>query len=356
MIVVAPAGRRHRRRNNDHGTRRFVSGSWQPPAMAFDEREAIWLIQFQRGVLSTRQAQDCGFTPDAIRHRSSVRGRWQRLLPGVYLTSTGVPTREQLLTAALVYAGEPAVLSGPVALSAYGVKPPAYRHIDVLVPGGRQCASRRFTAATESLRAFVALHRTQRLPQPGMRDLAIAYAPVARAVADTVRELSARRQVRAVVASAVQKRACTVRELAVELAAGPRRGSGLFRSVLAEVADGIRSPAEAEFRDLIRSSGLPLPLFNPELHLNGTFLAKPDAWWPDRALIAEVDSQEWHLAPDAWEATMSRHSRLQAFGIRVLHYSPHQIRTRPRWILHDLETGLRTGKPIPGLVTIPAAA
>ena len=53
---------------------------------------------------------------------------------------------------------------------------------------------------------------------------------------------------------------------------------------------------------------------------------------------------------------MSRHSRLQAVGIRALHFSPYLIHNRPRQVLGDLETGLRTGKPIPGLVTIPAAA
>src|SRR5262249_2176180 len=148
----------------------------------------------------------------------------------------------------------------------------------------------------------------------------------------------------------------SVRQLADELAAGPVRGSGLFRSVLAEVAEGIRSPAEGDLRDLIKRSGLPRPFFNPSLFLDGRLLAKPDAWWPEYGVAAEVDSREWHLAPDDWEATMRRDGRLTAPGIRVLHFSPRQLRTQPNRILHCIAAAFRPGRPAAGVVTVPAAA
>jgi very-short-patch-repair endonuclease len=161
--------------------------------------------------------------------------------------------------------------------------------------------------------------------------------------------------VRAVVASAVQQGRCTVADLSAELDQGPVRGSMLFRSVLAEVGDGIRSPAEGDFRDLIRKSGLPKPLFNLRLVLDGKLLAVPDAWWADCALIVEIDSREWHLAPDDWEATMARDGWLRAVGIRVIHVTPRQVRTEPTRILQDIADALREGDPVPGLVTQPAA-
>jgi hypothetical protein len=71
----------------------------------------------------------------------------------------------------------------------------------------------------------------------------------------------------------------------------------MFRSVLAEVADGIRSTAEGDLRDLIRAARLPMPLFNPSLYKGDTFLAKPDTWWPDAGVAAEVDSRAFHLSP-----------------------------------------------------------
>jgi hypothetical protein len=314
--------------------------------MAADDREIAFLLAYQRGVLTRTQILSCGLTVQGLRHRYRPGGPWQRLLPGVYLTTTGQPTREQFETAALLYAGPASVITGATALRHYKIRAPETRPIQVLMPADRQRASR----------AFVTIVRTSRLPAAQTRDLAIGYVAPARAVADTVLGLAARSEVRAVVASAVQQGRCTVAELTGELAAGPVRGAALFRSVLAEVRDGIRSPAEADFRDLIRKSGLPQPLFNPSLYLDGVVLAKPDAWWPDWALVVEIDSREWHLSPDDWEATMARDARLRAVGIRIIHVTPRQVRTEPGSVLGTIAEGLRTGAPVRGLITVPAAA
>ena len=314
--------------------------------MTADDRERAWLYHFQRGVLSREQALANGLTPDALRHRARPGGPWRRLLPGIYLTSTGEPTREQFETAALLYAGPGSVITGPAALRQYRIRTPETRLIDVLTAVDRQRASR----------AFVAIMRTSRLPDAQTRDFAIGYVAPARAVADTVLGLSARSEVRAVVAGAVQQGRCTTAELAAELAAGPVRGSALFRSVLAEVGDGIRSPAEGDLRDLIIRSKLPRPLFNPSLFLDGRLLAKPDAWWPDYGVVVEVDSREWHLAPDDWEATMRRDRRLTAAGIRVLHVSPRQLRTEPDRIVRDIAAALRAGRRAADILTVPSAA
>jgi hypothetical protein len=314
--------------------------------MTADDRERAWLFHYQRGVLSREQALALGLTPDALRHRARPRGPWQRLLPGIYLTATGQPTREQFETAALLYAGPTSVITGATALRTYKIRAPGTGVIQVLIPLDRQRASR----------AFVTIVRTSRLPDAQTHDLAIGYVAPARAVADTVLGLTTRPEVRAVVASAVQQGGCTAAELAAELAAGPVRGSALFRSVLAEVADGIRSPAEGDLRDLILRSALPRPLFNPSLFLKGRLLAKPDAWWPDYGVAVEVDSREWHLAPDDWEATMRRDRRLTAAGIQVLHVSPRQLRIEPDRIVCDIAAALRAGRPVADVVTVSAAA
>ena len=69
-------------------------------------------------------------------------------------------------------------------------------------------------------------------------------------------------------------------ELTTELEAGPVPGSALFRAALAEVGDGVRSVAEADFRLLILRSGLPRPVFNAQLFdADGIFIATVDAWW-----------------------------------------------------------------------------
>src|SRR5947209_8418414 len=106
--------------------------------------------------------------------------------------------------------------------------------IDVLVPVERQRAST----------GFARLHRTARMPDRTCSAGPVRLARAPRAVADAVRLLTDRRDVRAVVADAVQAGRCSLEELARELSGGPVRGSSMFRSALAEVADGIRSTAE----------------------------------------------------------------------------------------------------------------
>src|SRR5262249_26103438 len=127
----------------------------------------------------------------------------------------------------------------------------------------------------------------------------------------------------------------------------------LLRAVLAEIAAGVRSAAEADFRDLIRRSGLPEPMLNPRLYLDGELLAVPDAFWRDAGLIAEVDSREWHLSPADWEHTMARHARLPAAGLLVLHFSPRQIRDEPAAVVQAVGSALAAGRPHPSVTAVP---
>jgi hypothetical protein len=181
--------------------------------------------------------------------------------------------------------------------------------------------------------------------------------PAARAVADTARLLDEVRDVRAVVADAVQQGRCTVAELAAELHAAPIRGSAMFRSVLGEVADGIRSAAEGDLRKLIRAARLPTPLYNASLFVDGRFLARPDAWWPDAGVSAEVDSRQWHLSPADWDRTRRRHDDMCAAGILPLHFSPRQIRLEQDKVVRQIRDTLRRGLERPPLPirTIPCA-
>lgn len=125
---------------------------------------------------------------------------------------------------------------------------------------------------------------------------------------------------------------------------------------MTEVAAGIRSSPEAELRELITSSGLPAPLYNPDLYLNGRFLARPDAWWPRAGVAVEVDSKEWHLLPGDWQQTLRRHRRMTAAGIFVVHITPDELRTDSPQVVEDIAAALKRGRPASGITTRPAAA
>jgi hypothetical protein len=300
----------------------------------------------QCNLITRQRALACGLTNDALLHRLRAGGPWQKVLPGVYLAGTGAPTVDQREMAALLYAGPQAVMTGPAALRRHGVRAPGTRIVDILVSA--RC-KRKGTA-------FVRVHRTATLPEMVCFDQGASLVPAARAVADTVRKLTSLRDARAVVADAVQTNCCRVDQLADELERGPKRGSALLRQALGEVADGVRSVAEADLHALLKRSGLPMPLFNPRLFYERQFIAVPDAWWPAAGVAVEVESREWHLSPDGWERTLERDAEMSKHGIIVLHFTPRQIRTQPQAVIATIKEALTTarGRPVPPLRAVPA--
>jgi len=138
----------------------------------------------------------------------------------------------------------------------------------------------------------------------------------------TVRRLD---HVQAVVAHAVQRKLCTVAELAVELEAGPRRGSRPFREALRDVGYGAHSVPEARAGRLLRAAGVTGFEQNASIQVPGrTFVA--DFLWLELRAVLEIDSTEHHLSPEDHAATLERDQALQAAGYIVLRVKPSQLR------------------------------
>src|SRR5437870_1574921 len=75
----------------------------------------------QHGILSREQLLAVGVTKKTILW--SVRSsRWQPIHPGVYCTYTGPLTWESRIWAALLHAGDGAVLDGPTAVTLHGLR------------------------------------------------------------------------------------------------------------------------------------------------------------------------------------------------------------------------------------------
>jgi hypothetical protein len=266
------------------------------------------LIRQQDSVVSRAQALRAGLSRHAIGYRLRDGGPWRVLLPAVYLALPGAPTQAQWETAAVLYAGPYAMITGAAALRFYEFREIPRRDgdaVDLLLPARFQRAST----------GCVRVHRTSHMPPMWSKGpSARRYAFPARAVVDTARWL--------------------------------------------EATDGVRSAPEAELRDLIIKARMPLPLFNPRLYLpSGKFIACPDAWWPDAGVAIEIDSRRWHLSPDDWERTMARHSDLGQYGIVTLHATPHQLRTAPAPFLCKAANAYKAGmeRPRLNILTLPAA-
>jgi very-short-patch-repair endonuclease len=249
--------------------------------------------------------------------------------------------------AALLYAGPVSMITGAAALRRYGIRlAEAGRQVDVLVPTGTGVTSR----------GYVRVHRTSRFPSLMGLQGQIRFALLERAVIDTAQGLTSTREVRALLADVTLRHACAVWQLEEELGRSRLRNSARVRAVLAEVGTGTQSSPEGDLRDLIRRARLPEPLYNPRLYLGGKLLGRPDAWWPQAGLAVEVDSRTWHWPADLWEQTMDRQSRLGAAGIRLLHFSPAQIRSQPDRVVALIREALKNGGPIPSIRTEPFAS
>jgi hypothetical protein len=300
------------------------------------------LLDQQHGVLARKQAREFGIGSSTLAYRTQQGGPWRRLFPGVYLTDRGTPTVDQLDMAALLYAGDASLLTGRAALRRYRILPSATGIVDVLVPTGTGLADR----------GYVRIHRTRRMPGIHFQQAAIRFAAMPRAVTDAALGASTMRDMRAIVCLGVDRGGCALEDLTAELGRSRLRNSAILRTVIADVARGIRSVPEGDLMDLIDSSDLPMPLFNPRLYVDGAFLAAPDAWWEPFGVAAEVDSREYHFEEADWEHTMQRHARMTAVGIRVLHFTPRRIQAQPELVISTIRQTLQVGKPVAGLRTV----
>lgn len=294
------------------------------------EREAWQIRRDYRGIIHVDHLPALGLSRAALRWKVDS-GRWRQVLPRVYATFTGRLTEQQRLLAAWLYAGPAAQIASLTALQLHGVRhlPPAGNQVHLLIPHQQRLRSVQ----------FVRVHRTTRPDRRALNNGVLRVCGTARATIDAAIACRSLPAVRAMLASVVQDGFATVEQLHAELDQARRNGSGLARTALGEVADGVRSAAEATLRIILKRSRLLPPVrWNPSLlALDGSRLPTPDAWIDEVGLAIEVDSREYHLSPADWARTLDRHNRLARHGAQVLHFPPSQIRRAPARVLHTVE-------------------
>lgn len=95
-----------------------AAGAKAAPAARLTDPAFSALIRRQHGVVTAAQAAAYGLAHETVRRRVA-RGIWQRLLTGLYVLQCGPPSTLQWSIAALLYAGERSMLTGPAALAAH---------------------------------------------------------------------------------------------------------------------------------------------------------------------------------------------------------------------------------------------
>jgi hypothetical protein len=310
-----------------------------PKRIVIDHGRLGRILVSQHQVITRSQALGCGIPQSTVSVWCKPGGKWQKILPGVYLTVTGTPTPEQRQMAALLYAGPRSVITGSAAIRVRRLRVPATDMVDVLIPS---------SVKRQSL-GYVRLHRTRRMPA-SHRIGPIRFAPAARAVADASHWFTNLGDVRALVAEAVLKQVCSIAEIGIELSDGANRDSAHLRKALAAVRSGIRSEAEADFRDRILRSDLTAPQYNVFLRArDGTDIGEADAWWAEAGVSAEIDSQEYHFYRDGWLKTDAKHGRMLKYGIRPHHFAPSRVKSDWPAIYEELKSSIADGRRRPRL-------
>jgi hypothetical protein len=351
----------------------------------------LYVAHSQDGLITRKQALAAGMTTDAVRHATRKGGPWQVVLRGIYATFSGPLGDIHLLRAAILHSGPDAAITGPWACWMHGLTygPPRGEVVGTLVPGSCQRRSGGFVRVARSNRGVeVGSHWFDEAAAGDVSiSIARAYEPAddisgtarpgvipmvsgAKAVVDTVikprwlppawqsactapngcphfhlraaHEVSALRNIRALMCEVVQRGVCTVGDLAAEVRAAARNHSAIARRVMADLEAGCRSAPECELRDLITgSSVLPAPRWNQPLPgVRGMF---PDACWPEARLVVEVDSRAFHGFGDAPERTERRRARYASLGWTVLPVAPRRIREEPAQVLAEIEAAYLAG-------------
>ncbi|MEU3723366.1 hypothetical protein [Streptomyces sp. NPDC031705] len=287
---------------------------------------------------------------------SDAAGRpWQQVLPGVFLLHSGPATSEERLHAALLYAGRrgsgEVMITGLAALALYRFSSTpallALPHIDVLVPHTRR---QRSTGDVRIVRAHT--------PPGPLEVTGLPVAPVARAVADAVAQVSDADTVRRILSEAVRGGHCepsaVVRELTVARLLNRPHVVDAVESLLAEG----RALAEDRLYQLVRGFELPEPVWNVDLRLpGGPHLGGVDAFWPEQAVAIEIDTRAPRQGEDEdWSEAVRKRETLERLGVTVLYLTPRKLRDWPEQQAAVVRTALTASgdrEPAAYLVVLP---
>lgn len=282
------------------------------------------------GLFSVAQARAAGFSRADMR-RLVARGRWARVDRGI-LTVVGRQERSpDALLLAVLRAGPQAVASHESAASAFGwdlLRPPAALHLTVPAEQGR---TRRLPG--------VVVHRSG--GEVTTIDGVLGATSTCRTALDLAGTLP---QLEAVVAVDSALRARSVRLADLKQALCARRTwdrAPHAARVLALASPLSGSVAETWARVLFAMAGLPAPVEQLGVRLEGVGEVRADFAWPACRLIVEIDGYEFHSGREVFVQDRRRQNALMLAGWTVLRFTMDDLRVYPDRIVTQVRAAVQ---------------
>ena len=283
------------------------------------EEEVARIASARHGVVTRAQLLDAGITRREIGWRVR-RGDLIRVHRGVYRVGHWAPSIEATYLAAVLAAGEGALLCGLAAA-----------HLLGLVKG--QAPPPEVIAPTERRIEGVKTHRS-RAAGDGRDATIVRGIPVTtvpRTLVDISSELSLDELARACHEAGVRygTTPATVEAALARRPNGP--GTKKLRRVIRGDVHVTLSTLEARFLELLRNENLPLPITNKPA--GGR---RVDCRWPDHHLTVELDSYRFHNSRHSWEQDRRREREARARGDDFRRYTYGDVFERPALMLREL--------------------
>jgi very-short-patch-repair endonuclease len=294
--------------------------------VAIGDAGIAWLAGRQEGVVARRQLLALGMNARSVDHRLR-RGTLHSYLPGVYAVGHRVVSPRGRLVAAVLAAGDGAVLSHRSAGQVWRLLRGSGPRVDVTAP--------RWRRAIPGVRGHSSLlPHDERTVHGGL-----PVTSVPRTLLDLAGVLRPRELERAVNEAEVLRLgdALSVPDI---IDRHPRRhGVRALRAVLADLDVSVtRGELERRFRAFLKRRRLPRPAFNVAV-----LGYEVDCLWPEHRLIAELDGRSAHDTRMRFETDRARDRTLLVAGFHVVRITWLQLHSEPDVLEADLRVLLRPG-------------
>jgi very-short-patch-repair endonuclease len=297
----------------------------------FDERLAR-LAATQHGTFARAQAARLDATKGMIQHRLRT-GRWDRLASDVFRLAGSPPTWQQALLAACLAWGVGAVVSHRAAAALWRLVGFDPGIIELTVPRVRRRAEAGIIHRHELSRADVTSVDGIPVTTPArtLIDLAgvVPRDAVEEAMDDALR--------RGLVSFPL-----LVRRL--EALRRPGRPGIASTRVLLDARDPATAVPESVFETrllrTLKRAGLPPPVLQHEIRLQGQGVAVVDFAYPDARLAIEADGFRWHSGRLRWDQDRARRNELTLLGWRIIHITWTQLTRRPHAVSGAIKEAL----------------